>query len=396
MPFDSVSFSPDGRLLATTDPATTAVRVWDASTGRLLHSFSGSSGSLKCAAFAPAGPGPVRVIAGGHSDGRVRLWDLVASPNPLTLPGHETIVTSVAFSKDSHLLATSSPDERTVLVWDTAAGTALRKLTGFAFQVAISPDNKLLAGAGGDTRNTDRPGAVRIWDLKTGQELPLLQGYQHSRFAQCVAFSPDGKWLASTSGDYHQKQLDAQAGEICVWDVASGKPAALRKLPAGYVIALAFSPDSRSLALACSDKTVALWDAATLEPLRTYPGHTDPAKSITFSADGDRLAAGSSSGLVIVWDTATARETLRFRADKRTITGLAFSPDGARLATASFDVTARGLLTLWDAHSGREVIGLPGQMCVAFSRDGQYLAAAGAGDALQSGGAKLWKAMPRP
>jgi WD40 repeat protein len=398
-PFVEVKFSPDSKFLATTDLTLTAVRVWDVATGRALYSFPGHSGSLTCMAFAAAGDprrAPAHVIARGDREGRVMLWDLAASPNPLSLPGHATPVTSVAFSLNSQQLATTSPDQQRVVVWDVAAGTPVHRLTCPAFQVAFSPYGKLLACGGGEALRSDREGAVRIWSLETGRALALLRGGKHSRYVTAVAFSPDGKWLASASGDFRKPRLDAQAGEVRVWDVASGKEVAFRKPAAGYVTALAFSPDSRSLALAGSDTTVQVCAAATLEPLRTYRGHTRYVMSVAYSPDGGRLAAGGAAGLVLIWDTATAREGLRLKADTRTVTGLAFSPGGERLAAASFDVTAAGTLKLWDTANGREIITLPGQACVAFSPDGHYLAAAGAGDPLQAGGAKLWKALPRP
>jgi WD40 repeat protein len=150
------------------------------------------------------------------------------------------------------------------------------------------------------------------------------------------------------------------------------------------------------LALACSDATVEVCSADILKPLGTYRGHTRYVMSVAYSPDGGRLAAGNAAGLVLVWDTAAGREGLRLQADTRAVTGLAFSPDGERLATASFDVTANGTLKLWDAGSGREIIALPGQACVAYSPDGHYLAAAGPGDPVHAGGVKLWRALPRP
>jgi WD40 repeat protein/serine/threonine protein kinase len=392
-PFVEIRFSPDSKLLATADLTLGAVKVWDVATGRGLHTLPGLSGSLTCVAFAG---GPTRLLARGSRDGRVTLWDLAATPNPLFLPGHATPVTSVAFTRDSRHLATTSPDKQTVIVWDTRTGAPVHRLKCYAFQVAFSRDGRLLACASGDPVHADREGTIRIWDLETQRELALLRGGKHSRYITAVAFSPDGKLLASASGDFRNPRLDAQSGEVRVWDVDTGEEVAFHKPSKGYITALTFSPDGSSLALAGSDASVTLCAPATLRRLRTFHGHTRYVMSVAFSPNGGRLASGSAAGVVIVWDTTTTRESLRFQADSRPLTGLAFSPDGERLATASFDVTATGTLKLHDARNGREIISLPGQACVAFSPDGRYLAAAGVGDAVQAGGAKLWKAVPRP
>jgi WD40 repeat protein len=390
-PIVALAFSPDGQRLASADLSLTAITLWDVTTGRLAQTYPGFAGSLTCLAFSPKAGAP-RLIARGSREGRVTLWDLSVGPNPLDLGGHATLVTSVAFSRDGRRLATSGPDEHTVILWDVATGTAVHKLTASALRVAISSDGKLLATGGGDLINPDRQGELRLWDLETGQEVNRLQGVLPSRFVNSVAFSPDGKWLASASGDFRQAQLDAQGGEVRIWDVATGKQVAVHKLPAGFVYALAFSPDSQDLALARSDNLVEVCAVPTLETRRKYGGHNRPLRSIAFNPDGTRLAAAGSGGLVVLWNTATGKETVRWPADTRPIPGLAFSPDGHRLATASFGLTGNGSLTLWDAHSGREVFSLAGQTCVAFSADGHYLAAGGVGDALQANGVKLWRA----
>jgi WD40 repeat protein len=304
-------------------------------------------------------------------------------------------VTSVAFSRDSRCLATTSPDQPAVIVWDVAGARAIRTWNSRALKVALGPHGKWVAGGGGDPLHTDRPGFLRIWDVDSGEEKTALLGPQPSRIITGLALSPDGKRLAAASGDYKKGKLADQAGEVRVWDVTTGKQTALLPLKAGYASDITFSPDGRSLALAISDRTVLVWAVKGKEATRIFHGHTDYVKSVAFDPAGERLAAGGANGVVVIWNARNGGEILRLQADSRAISGLAFSPDGDRLATASFGLNANGTLKIWDGHSGREILILPGQTCVAFSPDGHDLAAGGAGDAWQAGGVKVWKAKPR-
>jgi WD40 repeat protein len=382
-PFEEVLFSADGTLLASADQTLADVKVWELATGRLLHMLPAPTGALTCLAFAPTAKQDAQLIVRGTSSGQVALWDLVSSPNPARLPGHDTMVTSVAFSKDR--LASSSPDESKVLIWG-AEGKLLRRLGCFALQLALHPNGKLLACAGGDLRKTHLPGSIRLWDLDTGAELPLLLGPPPTRFVKSVAISPNGKLLACASGDFRQPRPADQAGEVRVWELPTGKLLVTQKLPAGYVTMLAFSPDSRRLALAGSDRAVQVCDAQTLKPLNKYQGHAREVLSVAFHPDGIRMAAGDASGMVLLWDTNSNQELLRISADTRAITALAFHPREERLAAASFGLTGSGNVKLWDSKSGRQVLVLDGQLCAVFHPDGHTLAAADAA------GVKLWKA----
>jgi WD40 repeat protein len=112
--------------------------------------------------------------------------------------------------------------------------------------VAFSPDGKRLASASAD-------GTVRLWDAQTGQEVLVLQG--HARQVQNVAFSPGGKRLASASNDK----------TVRVWDAQTGQPALVLQGHTSGVYCVAFSPDGKRLASASSDQTVRIWDATPLE-----------------------------------------------------------------------------------------------------------------------------------
>ncbi len=155
-------------------------------------------------------------------------------------------------------------------------------LAKLLFSMAFSPDGKQLASAGAD-------GTVKVWDAATGQETRTLYG--HTGFVYSVAFSPDGQRLASASLDKTVK--------VC--DVATGRETRSLTGHTANVEGVAFSPNSKRLVSAGADQTVKIWDAATGQEtlsLKTTGGAT----SVAFSPDGWRIAAGARSQTVTVWD----------------------------------------------------------------------------------------------
>jgi WD40 repeat protein len=231
---------------------------------------------------------------------------------------------------------------------------------------------------------------VKVWDAQTGQELTTCKG--HTAPVVSVAFSPDGTRLASSSslpnsispfGD------QGEPGEVIVWDARTGQELLSLKGHRRYVNSVAFSPDGKRLATLSRDNTVKVWDAQTGQVVLTLqPVSTAISGSLVFSPDGKRLASThqprNSVGIrrsseVKVWDVQTGQELLTIKGGAGSVS---FSPDGKRLATAG---------KVWDAQTGEELLSLQGGSSAVFSPTGHCLATNG-----PDGKVTIWDATPVP
>ena len=232
--------------------------------------------------------------------------------------------------------------------------------TDNVWSVAFSPNGKMLASASWDR-------TVRLWDVNTGRLLHTLT--EHTNEVLSVAFSPDGNTLVSSDWD----------GSILLWNPQNGKPKGTLTGHAGGVTSVAFSSDGQTLASGSADQTVRLWNPNNGKFIRTLMGHTHVVDAVSFSPDGKILASASRDATIRLWNPNNGRPLMTLKGHTDEVTRIAFSPDGQTLVSGSRDRTIR----LWNPNNGKVKKTLSGYTDginpVAFSPDGTILLIGGHG-----------------
>ncbi len=279
----AVVFSPDGTTIASGLRDRT-VKLWNVKTGENIHTYRGGGGYA--VAFSPDGK---TLAARSWKD--IKLWEVATRKNISTIPiGREQLTTStaLAFSPDSQVLAWGTRDQVKLRKYTPKSlfgfmrnTVTLKGHTNEVRSVAFSPDGKVLASSVG-------AGTVKLWDTETGANIATLGGAGGP-----VVFSPDGRMLASCGN----------VQEIKLWNLETQAAIMALRGKAGAVFDLTFSPDGTTLVSGQGFGIIKFWDVATGENIATLKGHTGIVFSVDFSSDGTILASGSQDGTVLLWDT---------------------------------------------------------------------------------------------
>lgn len=403
----SVDFSPDGTRITSAGWDGT-IKLWNATNGDNVPTFRGHSDSVNSVAFSPDGT----QIASASDDETVKIWgiDSVEALRTLTGPGKKVL--SVAFSPDGTQIASSnkcrkgyidghefSDHDNVLKLWDIASGKDLLTFVGHEDDVncvVFSPDGTLIASASGsrdyrfsvDRDNPIRDNTIRLWDVASGKNLRTLTG--HKDAVNRVAFSPDGKRIASACVDGETKLWDTTTGEELATSRLRGSANSIAFIPGGIRVVpvesgkltqwttttddlrmlsgwSACSPDFTRFASA--NGTIKLWDATNGEELRLLTDLKSHVRSMAINHDRTRIASASDDHFIRLWDATSVREIRFLRGHSEYVDSVAFSPDGTRIASVSYDHTIK----IWDPSSSEELLSIQG-CSFAFSPDGKRLA----------------------
>jgi WD40 repeat protein/tRNA A-37 threonylcarbamoyl transferase component Bud32 len=366
----AVAYSPDGALTLRGD-AQGAVKLYQSESSQTGKSNMRMVSAVTTVAFSANG----RRILAGARDGSISVWDLAAASREpsVRLADAEESVTAISTFGDNRLAIAASRDGK-IRIWDTDPNQSVRRLHAADFTVSralFSPDGLSILSVDGD-------GQLKLWDAAT--RFLLLTAGEHEGNVYDVAFAQDGRQAVAGGEDKI----------VRIWDVHEGRE--LKKFPAvsAPIRSIRFSTDNK-MVIAGEGPLLTPEELASLGPdkrsyklhvwsiegqeIQTLTAHTGGVLAIACSPDGKTVLTGGADGQILFWDASTWRQTRALTAERVTINGLAFAGDGTRFVSAG----SSSSLTLWDTATGRSLhsYGEYGDevLCTSVSRDDSLLLA---------------------
>jgi len=352
----SVVYSPNGDTLASAcRSGDKTIKLWNAKTGKLIHTLSGHSDDINVIAYSPDG----KILASASDDKTVKLWKVKTGVLKYTLTEHFP-VKFLTYSPDGKTLASVSSSWRddhehtiklwnaktgelkytftnTIKLWKAKTGELKYTFTGHSKSVnaiAYSLDSKTLASASNDK-------TVKLWNVQTGELKHTFTGHSYS--VENVKYSPDGTLLASASGD------------IKLWNAKTGELKHTLTEYLGFANAFVYSPDGEILAFASDNNTIKLWHTKTGKIKHSLVGHRNSANALAYSPT-ESILASVDDDRIKLWNTKTGKLIVNLQ-HSDSVNAISYSPDGQTLVSASsgddvyiWDVSAKTLEQLMFAQ----------------------------------------------
>lgn len=390
----SVAYSPDGKNIVTGSGSSRGdtrgphkrgtVRIWDTTTGNLLHSMSDHASPVTSVSYSPNG---TQIISGSW-DKTIKVWEASSGNLLRTIRAHDDRVNSVTYSPNGKLILSGSLDG-TIKIWDSSSGQLINTIS----EPKEMQTSMLMFGEDGNNKIVKRPnpigsiainpnestvasgylnGAIKIWDISSGALLRNINTGSHSSYGFPISYSPDGISIVSGGGSL-----------VKIWDTESGNLTHSLKGHAAEISSVSYSPDGKSVVSGSNDTTVKIWDAESGGILRTIKGHDWTHTSVSFSPDGKFIASGNWDETVKIWSTSPSlwkespRELLQtIDAHQTSVVFLAFSSSGKSLLSGSYYPNIK----IWDTPSGAELQSVAGRnrnvTSIAYSPDGKFFVTA--------------------
>ncbi|MFN5169962.1 MAG: eIF2A-related protein, partial [Cyclobacteriaceae bacterium] len=363
---NTAQFSADGQYVVTTASYDSTASIWQTNSGKLLHSLKGHSGWVVSAQFSADG----QYIVTASSDGSAKIWQANSGQLLHSLEGHSGEVESAQFSADGQYVVTASYDS-TAKIWQTKSGKLLHSLEGHSSRVSsaqFSTDSQYIV----TTASNDS--TSKIWEAKSGKLLHSLE--ENSWEVNTAQFNADGQYVVTTAVN------DSTAK---IWQTISGQ--LLHSLEGHFfeVVSAQFSPDGQYIITASKDNTAKIWQTNSGKLLHSLEGHSGEVNSAQFSTDGQYIVTASSDGTAKIWETKSGKLLHSLQGHSSGVSSAQFSAGGQYMVTAS-DNTVK----IWQTNSGKLIHPLEGHSSgvssVQFSTDSQYIVTASL-----DGTANLWQ-----
>jgi len=404
---NSISFSPDGRLLAGGCEDST-IQIWDVSNGQILQSMKDNNGQIMSIDFSSNS----KLITSGNNYGQAKLWNIEKAQLLNTYTIHDfsnekyysyNPAIYVSFSPNDKLLGTTGANKITTWFTKTAKPFKTFRNSSSSSSISFSPDGKYLAIGGNE---------IKIFDIEINRINRIIKEHNHE--IKSIAFSPNKKWLAvvdrncvhiwdlrnnsllytlmvnastvTYSPNSKRLTIGTVDGKIQIYTASKGnllRKIYVRKHERSYsyyeskILSIAYSPNGKLLASTTLDSSVIIWDSNSGKLLQTLKGHQSEVNTLAWSPNSNWVASGSKNGNIKLWEVSTGQLVHTMKSKDGQLRTINYSPDGKILSSAS----SNGSIILWDLSGFESLSKFKGHKSeinsMAFSSDGKILATCG-------------------